>query len=437
MCITFALHRNAAFKEEMTMQALNTDKKVALWLLLWCSVLLAPLAARADVVTDWNMTAIRAAQASGQPNPMFARNMAMVHAAIYDAINAIDRRHTAYAVDTKAKPGASIDAAAAAAAYGVLIKLYWTQTPAFDVALEGSLAAIPDGPARADGMAIGNEVAETLMALRKDDRSNATVTYTPKSDPGVYQLTPPAFAPAVLPHWGGVTPFLLKRGDQFELAGPPALNSAEFAKDLNEVKTVGVKNSSTRTRDQTDAARLWIASPIVTDNEAARQLSTHKGLSVVENARLFALLNMAGADAAIACWQAKYRYNYWRPVTAIRNADSTGNSGITADPVWEPLLPTPAHPEYPSGRTAYTSATARVLQEIFGDEVSFSLTNPAVKVTRTYHSLAQMGQEVEDARVWGGMHYRTAVAHGSELGRNVADYGLKNHLRPLHLPAGN
>ena len=199
------------------------------------------------------------------------------------------------------------------------------------------------------------------------------------------------------------------------------------------MKTVGVKNSSTRTRDQTDAAKLWIASPIVTDNEAARQLSTHKGLSVVENARLFALLNMAGADAYIACWQVKYRYNYWRPVTAIRNADSAGNSGITADPVWEPLLPTPAHPEYPSGRTAYTSATARVLREFFGDEVSVSLTNPAVKVTRTYHSLAQMGQEVEDARVWGGMHYRTAVAHGSELGRNVADYGLKNHLRPLQL----
>ena len=172
------------------MHALNTDKKVVLWLLLLCSLLLAPLAARADVVTDWNMTAIRAAQAAGQPAPMFARNMAMVHAAIYDAINAIDRRHTAYAVDIKAKPGASIDAAAAAAAYGVLTKLYWTDTPAFEVALEGSLAAIPDGPARADGPAVGNEVAEVLMALRKDDRSNATVTYTPKSDPGVYQLTP-------------------------------------------------------------------------------------------------------------------------------------------------------------------------------------------------------------------------------------------------------
>jgi PAP2 superfamily len=362
--------------------------------------------------------------------------MAMVHAAIYEAINAIDRRHTAYAVNILAKPGASIEAAAAAAAYGVLTKLYWSQTAAFDVALEASLAALPDGPAKADGIAVGEDVAAKLMALRKDDRSNATVTYTPKSGPGVYQLTPPAFAPVVLPHWDGVTPFLLKSGDQFQAAGPPAMNSAEFAKDLNEVKTLGAKNSSTRTRDQTDAARFWTVSGIVTDNEVARQLSTQKALNVVENARLFALLNMAGADAYIACWHAKYRYNYWRPATAIRNADSAGNSGITPDPAWEPLLPTPAHPEYPSGHACFAGATERVLQEFFGDKASFSLTDPAVKVTRNYQSLSQMGKEVEDARVWGGIHYRTAVAHGSELGHHVADYGLKNHLRPVSSSAG-
>jgi hypothetical protein len=256
------------------MHARDTKKTGAVWLFLVCSVVLAPLAARADVVTDWNMTAIRAAQAAGQPTPMLARHMAMVHAAIYDAVNAIDRRHTAYAVDTTAMPGASLEAAAAAA-YGVLTKLYWLQTPAFDVALEGSLAAIPDGPAKADGIAVGKQVAETLLALRKDDRSNATVTYTPTSDPGVYQLTLPAFAPAALPHWGGVTPFLLKRADQFELTGPPALTSAAFANDLHEVKALGAKHSATRTRDQTDAARLWIATTIVTDNDAARQLSTH------------------------------------------------------------------------------------------------------------------------------------------------------------------
>jgi hypothetical protein len=414
------------------MHASNSGKKGALWLLLLCSLVPVPQSARADVVTDWNMTAISAGQAAGQPNPRLSRNMAVVHAAIYDAINAIDRRHTAYAVDTPAKPGASLEAAAVAAAYGILTELYWSQTAAFDVALEASLAAIPDGPARADGVAVGAEVARKLMALRKDDRSNATVTYTPKSGPGVYQLTPPAFAPAVLPHWDRVTPFLLRRADQFQPAGPPALNSAEFAKDLNEVKTLGAKNSSTRTRDQTEAARFWTTSGIVTDNEVARHLSARKGLSVVENARLFALLNMAGADAYIACWQAKYSYNFWRPVTAIRDADSAGNSGITADPAWKPLLATPAHPEYPAGHTCFAGATERVVQEFFGDEASFSLTDPAVRVTRHYQSLSQMGKEVEDARVWGGIHYRTAVAHGSELGHHVADYGLKNYLRPVN-----
>jgi hypothetical protein len=178
MGIPCARHRNAAFQEERTMHGRTTDKKVVRWLVLLGSVGLALHAARADVVTDWNLTAIRAAQGAGQPNPMFARNLAMVHAAIYDAINAIDRQHTAYAVDLTATPGASLNAAAAAA-YGVLTKLYWSQTAAFDVALEGSLAAIPEGPATAEGLAVGQEVAEKVLALRKDDRSTATVPYTP------------------------------------------------------------------------------------------------------------------------------------------------------------------------------------------------------------------------------------------------------------------
>jgi hypothetical protein len=221
--------------------------------------------------------------------------------------------------------------------------------------------------------------------------------------------------PAVLPHWGGwgVTPFLLKSADQFPLAGPPALNSPEFANELNEGKTLGAKDSSTRTRDQTDAARFWTASAFVTDNEAAQQLSTHKRLSVVENARLFPFLNTAGADAHIACRHAEHHYNFRRPITAIRNLDSAGNGGMTADPAWEPLLPTPAHPEYPSGHAANAGATERLLQEFFGDEASFSLTNPAVKVTRSYHSLALMGPEVEDARVWGGIHYRSCSFNGA------------------------
>jgi hypothetical protein len=225
----------------------SRSNEIKLWLLLLCSFVLALQPARAGVVTDWNMTAVSASQAAGANPLVMSHNVALVHAAIYDAVNAIDRRHTVYAVDVKAKPGASIEAAAAIAAYGVLTKLYWLQTPAFDVALEASLVAIPDGPSKTEGIAVGREVAEKFMVLRSKDGSDASVIYTPKSGPGIYQLTPPAFAPVVLPHWSDVTPFMLKSANQFELPGPPALSSAEFAKDFNEVKSLGAKNSSVRT----------------------------------------------------------------------------------------------------------------------------------------------------------------------------------------------
>jgi hypothetical protein len=387
--------------------------------------------AQADVVTDWNQTAINAVVASGAGGAVQARSMAIVHAAIYDAVNAIDRRHTVYAVDVKAPPGASLEAAAATAAYGVLSKLYWLQTAAFDVALEASLAAMPDGQSKTDGMAVGKAVAEKIVVLRGQDGSNANVAYTPGTGPGVYQLTPPALAAVAVPHWGTVQPFMLKHANQFPLEGPPALTSAEFAKDFGEVKSLGAKNATMRTRDQTDAARFWTISGVVTDNVAAQLVAAQRGNSIIENARLFALLNMAGADAYIACWEAKYRYNFWRPVTAIRNADSAGNAALAADPNWEPLLPTPAHPEYPSGHAVYSGATERVLQEFFGDKVNFSLTNPAVNITRTYQSFSQMGTEVVDARVWGGIHYRTSDVQAAELGRKVAEYGIQNVLRPV------
>lgn len=416
---------------------MRRNNKLTLLLFFMCSFLLAVQPAHADVVTDWNQTAISAGQATGVGGPVQSRNLALVHAAIFDAVNAVERRYAVYAVDLKPKGGASRDAAAAAAAYGVLTRLYWLQTPAFDVALDASLAAIPDGPSKADGIALGNEVAEKLMAMRSKDGSSASVTYTPKTGPGLYQLTPPAFGPVATPHWVGVTPFLLKSPDQVRTPGPPAFNSAEFAKDLNEVKLLGAKNSPARTKDQTDAARFWTISGVVTDNNVARQLSAQKGFGVLENARLFALLNMAGADAYIACWEAKYRYNHWRPITAIRHAASAGNPAISADQTWEPLAPTPPHPEYPAGHTCYAGATENVLQAFFGDKVTFSLTHPVMKITRSYQSLSQMGKEVEDARVWGGMHYRTAGVHGAGLGHKIADYGLKNYLRPVNPAAGN
>jgi hypothetical protein len=388
-------------------------------------------AAWADVVTDWNETGVAATVAAGLPGLAQSRAMAVVHAAVYDAVNSIERRHAPYAADIKAPAGASREAAAATAAYTVLSRLFWTQIPVFDVALEASLAGIPDGQSKSDGTAVGREAAEKILALRATDGANVSATYAYRTGPAMYQATPPANVSPIMPHWGSVQPFTLKASSQFAVKGPTPYNSPEFARDFAEVKLMGAKKSTARTKDQTDIARFWMISGIVTDNSAARQVAMKKGSSVAENARIFALLNMAGADAYIACWEAKYRLHHWRPITAIRNAASTGNPALVADPNWEPLLVTPAHPEYPSGHTCYAGATERVLQEMFGDDNSFTLTFPAMKLTRTYQTFSQLGKEVIDARVWAGIHYRTTDEDGYDLGRRVAEHALQNVLRPL------
>ena len=390
---------------------------------------LAP-GARADVVTDWNETAVIAMAAAGLNGLQQSRTLAIVHAAIYDAVNSIDRRHSPYVADVTTPAGASIEAAAASAAYTLLTSLFWLQTPIFDVALENLLASIPEGQSRSDGIAVGREAARAVLAVRASDGATASVAYTARTGPGLYQLTPPVNAPPLMPHWGQVRPFTLSNAGQFAVKGPAPYASAEFARDFDEVKRLGAKTSSARSKDQTDAARFWVISGVVTDNSAARQVALKKGTSVAENARIFALLNLAGGDVYIACWEAKYRLHHWRPITAIRNAASTGNPALVGDPTWEPLLVTPAHPEYPAGHTCYAGATERVLQEGFGDDNSFTLTFPAMKMTRSYRSFSQMGKEVIDARVWGGVHYRTTDEHGFDLGRRIADHVLQTTLRP-------
>jgi len=387
-------------------------------------------AAHADVVTDWNQTGVAAAVAAGQNSLQLSRTMAMVHGAMYDAVNSIERRHMPYVADIAAPAGASREAAAAAAAHAVLSRLFWPQIPVFEVALEVSLASIPDGAAKTDGLAIGKEAAAKMLARRANDGSGKTLAYTHQTGPGMYQATPPVDAAPVMPHWATVEPFTLKAPNQFLVRGPAAYNSPEFARDFAEVKLMGAKNSTARTKDQTEAARFWLSSGIVTDNSAARQVTLAKGTSVADNARVFALLNMAGADAYIACWEAKYRYHNWRPITAIRNAASTGNPALVGDPTWEPLLVTPAHPEYPSGHACYAGATERVLQEMFGDDHTFTLTFPAMNLTRTYRNFSQVGKEMIDARVWAGIHYRLSDEDGYDLGRRVADHALQTVLRP-------
>ena len=385
--------------------------------------------ARADVVTDWN--AIAADLPIAAP-PVMARVMATMHGAMHDAVNSIDPRYEHYRFPVSAPAGASKDAAAAAAAHAVLTVLVPAQRMSFDTALAASLGKIPDGQAKSDGIAVGKAVAEKMLAWRATDGFNAKASDNPGTAPGTWQRTPPAMAPGVLPQLGAVTPFVLKSAGQFPAKARPALTSAEFARDLNEVKSLGARNSTTRTADQTAVAIFWAGNEVPMLNAAARAAAQGRNLSVNDNARLFALLHMAGADATIAVFKIKYEQNYWRPVTAIRNAASAGNPAVTADSNWEPLLITPPHPEFPSGHCIVTGAAAQVLREFFGsDQVKFSYVAPhGLGTMRSYTSFSQIEKEMEDARVWGGIHFRSTDEESTELGRNIGTHAIANHLRP-------
>jgi len=388
-------------------------------------------AARADFVTDWNQTAIRATEIAGVPVPVQTRVMAMVHAAIFDAVNAVERKYAVYAVSIGASSGVSAEAASAAAAHGVLEQLYPLQKAISDAALAASLARIPEGAARAEGLKLGQEIATKIVALRKDDGSAANQPYSFGTGPGVYQATPPMNANPILPHWRNMKPFMITGAKQFAFGGPPAPTSAEFARDFNEVKRLGSRASSERTPEQTAIAIHWAGSEVPPLNAVARAASAAKGLSLIDNARLFALLNMAMADSLIAGFEAKYSSNYWRPVTAIRNAGLARNAAVAADSAWDPLLVTPPHPEYPSAHCLGAGAAVAVLQHVFGgDRLATSYVYPPLGVLLRWESFSQIEKEIENARVWGGIHYRTAVEHGTQIGRLIGEYAIKTQMRP-------
>jgi hypothetical protein len=388
---------------------------------------LAPFsaAAMADVVTDWNVTAI---DASAQTStPVQSRALAITHAAVFDAVNAIAGKYKAYVAEVKAPAGASQEAAAAASAHAVLSWLFPSQKGMLDTALTGSLAKVPDGAAKEDGVAVGKQVAEKYIAMRGEDGSARKMDYMPRQGAGQWQPTPPANAPMSVPYWAEVTPFVLKSTAELVAKGPPALDSAEYAKDLDEVRRLGARDSKERTADQTAAAIFWVINTTVPWNAAARATAAAKGTSVIDNARIFALMNMAGADGYIASWAIKKQFGFWRPVTAIRNAAKN------PDPNWEPLLNTPAHPDYVSGHCIYSGAAARALQQLFGDNgVTFRATFGGPNgVTRSYPGFAEAEREVEGARIWGGIHFRTADEHGTALGHQIADLAVQRHMLPL------
>ena len=403
--------------EVIMMQAINRLP----WIV---PVLLACAAgvARADVVTDWNVVALNASAVP--PNSIVqSRTLAIAHAAVYDAVRAVERTGPAYAVDAQARSGASVEAAVAAAAHAARERLAPAAKPMLDAALSATRAKIPDGQAKTDGVSLGKQVGEQTVALRAGDGADAKMAFNPKPGVGAYVPTPPQALAAILPQWGAVTPFVLRGNVALEWKGPPASGSAAFARDYDEVKSVGARQSITRSADQTAAAVFWTVQTAVPWHAAARAVSAARGLSVSDNAKLFAMLSMATADSQIVAFAEKYRRPHWRPITAIRAGVSAdgGNTLLERDAKWEPLIGTPPHPEYPSAHAAFSGAAEVVLRAwLGGDDLEVSVTNPPLfGLTRTYRRLSQISEEVENARVWGGIHFRSADRDGTEVGRTI------------------
>jgi hypothetical protein len=388
----------------------------------------------ANVVVEWNQVLLDTFKAERGPGMAFGRQAAVVHAAIYDAVNAIDRSYAPFFADVHASRGASLEAAAAQAAHDTLTALYPTHKATFDATLAADLAGIPPGRAR-QGVEIGQAVAQQILAWRSTDGSATPRDYTPGSGPGVWLPTSPT--PPQGTQWGYVTPFCIPSDSAFRPPPPPALDSAEYTAAFNEVKDIGALNSTSRSAEQSQIAKFWYgAAGTFTApgywNQIAQDISQRYGNSLVQDARLFALLNMAEADASFAVWDSKYTYNFWRPVTAIRAADTDGNDDTVADPSWATFLVTPNHPSYSSGHSGQSSAAASVLAAYFGtDNISFSFSNDSLPgVTRSYSSFSQALQECSDSRVYAGIHWRFDCVAGQAVGRDVAHYVMDHFLLP-------
>ena len=384
--------------------------------------------ATADVITDWNQRAVSAGYTARVSPTVSARNIAIIHIAMFEALNSIEPRYTPYRARLPVEPGASRETAAAAAAHYILVRAYPDQAKDYNKAFQASLAAVADGPPKTEGIRLGEQAAIAILAERSIDGADARNTYRPFTIAGRYV---PTMLP-VMSSWGTVRPFALKASSQFRPVAPYALTTMQWARDYNEVKRMGAKSGSARTAEQSEIARFWAFVGPATYNPIARQLSAANNLGVVENARLFALFSMAAADAGTGIFDAKYKYNFWRPVTAIRNGDLDGNKNTERDATWEPFIDTPMHPEYPCAHCTFQSTAASVLEAFFGDQVAtFRLTSTtAPGVTRSFSKLSDYVAEVINARVYDGVHYRTSGEAGAAMGRKIGQYIVLNYLKP-------
>jgi hypothetical protein len=392
-------------------------------------------------VIDWNEIQLSIVNTPGaQPaNIQPTRNFAIVDAAIYDAVNAIDRTHEPYLISVRAPRDASETAAANAAARTALDELYPAEQSTIDAQYVAELAKVADGPAKDQGIGIGEQVAADLLAIRANDGSSITpAPFVPGTAPGDFRPTPPNFPIPVFTTWGQVTPFVLDSGSQFRPVPPPALTSDAYADAINEVQSLGSATSTTRTPEQTEIGKFW--NPPIQNfwNQIADEVATAHHTDLPTTARLFAALNLSFADSAIAFYDAKYTYQLWRPVTAIRLADSDGNPNTVADPNWLPLAGnTPADPSYPGAHSTISAAGADVLASFFGDNQSFAVTSPALPgVTRSFDSFSAAATEAGLSRIYAGVHTRLDHVAGLTLGDDVANFVLDNALLPAHDSSG-
>ncbi|HEY5704183.1 MAG TPA: vanadium-dependent haloperoxidase [Terrimicrobiaceae bacterium] len=379
----------------------------------------------ADEVTRWNQIATDASAAANTDPLTESRVFAILHVAIHDAVNAVEPRYEPYRPQASAAtPAASIEAAIAGAAHAALVALLPESKPSFDAALDETLRTVADGPRKATGLEVGRTAAAAILAARENDGENQAVEYKPGTKLGEYCPTPPDFKPAFKPHWGRVTPFVLNSSAQFRCSDPPAVNSSRAVADLEEVKAIGGSKSVTRTGEQSEIARYWYEHSSQGWNRIAREVTAARQFDVWENARLFALVNLAMADGFIAGFESKYHCNYWRPATAIREG---------GDREWLSYLPTPPVPDYPSTHTVLGAAAATVMARFLNtDFISFSMTSgaPYPGITRKFWSFSEAARENGASRILAGIHFSTAVNAGYTQGANVADWVFEHALRP-------
>jgi hypothetical protein len=389
-----------------------------------------------SVVTRWNSSALDAIRADKTAPPIASRNLAIAHIAIYDAVNGMGREYENYLVPSAIPASASMEAAASAAAYRALSMLFPAAGPSFSALRAEILATIPEGPRKTAALIWGESVAEQCVASRANDGANTVVEPPAASGQGSWFPTPPGFLNYVLPQWGNLTPFTMMDHAQFRPPGPPALDSAKWAADYNEVKAMGAAEGSLRTPEQDQIALFWAdgsgtETPPGHWNTIARGISVRFGYSIEEDARLFALLNMAMADAAICAWDAKYNYNFWRPVTAIRNGDLDGNPDTDPDPAWSSFIITPPFPDYVSGHSTFSGAASTVLALFCGtDNVSFTTGSDFLPgAFRTFNSFSAAADEAAISRLYGGIHFRSANEDGLEAGLKIGEWTFEHFLK--------